>query len=299
MTTSIILVFFLSIFLSPAALRAQDSPEAAYQKWVEASRAEDIPGLLSVSSAAKVKEFHQEYSSPAQQAEIRNLMKAMAPLNYKITKTVPSKDGNKTSLFMDATARDFFTLNDPKAKPEKEHVEVRLVKENGQWKVDKQCMGKDGCGVEPEWISAGYGKTLSLGSGAILKVSRGRPSNFKGVSAKGEPLAVDLIFTLPEDGKTLSYFLHRSPSFAEFYVERGGERITPIARIEDYPSMMKDEKRQPEQNALEESYSYSTSRSFSGQGTLSLLFDLPKGSGGQILYVTVSYGENKYSFAVK
>jgi hypothetical protein len=293
-------VFLFLLFFLPAALQAQESPEAAYDQWVAASKAGDIPGLLAVSSPAKVKEFHQEFNSPQKQEEIRNLMKAMAPITYKVKKTIKAPDGNSASLFLDAIARDFFSLNDPKAKPEQENVEVRLVRENHQWKVDQQCVGKEGCGREPQWTSAAYGKNISLAKGASLKVLKGKPANFKGVPVKGEPLAVDLIFTLPEGGQTLSYFLHRNPAFADFYVGSGAKKITPIARMEDYPSMAKDEKPQPELKILEESTSYSSSHGFTGQGTLSLLFDLPKGyQGDKTLHLMVSYGETKSAFEVK
>lgn len=299
MKISILLVFFSWLLGTPSLLFAQDTPEAIYQKWVEASRAGNIQALLAVSSAQKAKEFHQEYSRPEQQEEIRRFMKLMAPISYKLTKTVPSKDGNKASLFMDAIARDFFSLNDPSAKPQKENVEVRMVKENGQWKVDKQCMGKDGCGVDPDWISASYGKTLNLGSGATLKIAKGKPSNFKGIPVSGEAMAVDLIFTLADSSQGISYFLHRSPNFAEFYVESGGEKITPIARIEDFPIMLTDGKREPELKILEENFSYSKSSTFTGEGTVSLLFDMPKGSKDRTLYLTVGYGEGKHSYSVK
>lgn len=284
-------------FTVTTPLLGQESPEAVYQKWVEASRAGDIQGLLALSSAEKVKEFHEEYPSPQQQEEIRSLMKAMAPITYQVNKSVPSKDGGKTSLFLDATALDFFSLSDPKAKPQRETIEVRLVKENNQWKVDKQCMGKEGCGKEPEWAPLKYGSNRNLGPGATVQVVKGKPTPFKGAPVKNEAFAVDLIFTLPETGPSLSYFLHRSPNFAEFFVEMDGQKITPLARIESFPTSSSEEK--PELQVLEDNYSYSRSTNFTGLGTLSLLFDLPKGNREKTLYITVTYGENKHNFSVK
>ena len=298
MVIRIFLMLFFIIVLIPVSLQAQESPEAVYQKWVEYSRAGDIQGLLSISSADKVKEFHEDYPSPEKQEEIRKLMKVMAPTQYKINKTVLSPDGNKASLFMDMTAVDFFKLQDP--KPEKEKAQVLLVKEKGQWKIDQQCVGPDGCGKEPEWTSASYGKPLTLGPGATLKVVRGSAGKFKGIPVKGDAFAVDFIFTMPENGETLSYFLHRNPSFADFDVSIGGKKITPVARLEDLPNSLSNDDGKPEIQVLEEDYSYSRSTNFNGQGTLSLLFDLPKGDkGDRVVHLTVSYGEKKYSFEVK
>ncbi len=298
MKISGLLPFLFLLF--PNSLWAGDSPEVIYQVWVEASRAGDIDRLLAVSSAAKVKEFHQEFSSPEKKEEIRKLMKVMAPKSYEVKKTEVSPDGNKASLFVDAIAMDFFSLNDPKAKPERETMEVRLVKEGGEWKVDKQCAGKDGCGKEPDWVGTSWGKVNGLSGGATLKIQKGAPSPFKDVKVKGQPFVVSLVFNLPEGASTLSYFLHRSPSFAEFFTWVDGEKITPLAIFEDFPPVLKEESGKGELKTLEEGVSYSQNRLFKGQGTLSLLFDLPKNAKSQKeLHLMVTYGEQQYPFEIR
>ncbi len=280
------------------AIQAQNTPESAYADWVAASKAGDLDKVLALSSKEKVDEYNKEFNSPEKQAEIKNLMKLMAPISYKVKQTDLSKDGGKASLKVDAVARDFFSLNDPKAKPQKEKVEVRLVKEGGAWKVDKQCMGPDGCGKEPDWAQGAWGKTLPLAKGATVKAVPGKAANFGGAKAKGKAYAVDLVFTLPENGPSLSYFLHRSPTFAEFYVMVQGETLTPIARREEFPSSFSEGK--AEIQVLEEGTSYSRSTGFTGTGTLSLLFDIPKElQGEKLLRFIVTVDDQKYPFEIR
>jgi len=280
------------------AIQAQNTPESAYAEWVAASKAGDLDKMLALSSQEKVDEFNQDINTPEKKAEVRELAKLMAPISYKVKKTDLSKDGNKASLQLDAMARDFFTLNDPKAKPQKENIEVRLVKEGGAWKVDKQCSGKDGCGKEPDWAQGAWGKTLPLAKGATVKAVPGKAGNFGGAKAKGKAYAVDLVFSLPENGPSLSYFLHRSPTFAEFYVMAQGETLTPIARREEFPSSFSEGK--PEVQILEEGTSYSRSTGFTGTGTLSLLFDIPKElQGEKLLRFIVTVDDQKYPFEIR
>jgi hypothetical protein len=253
---------------------------------------------LAVSSAAKVKEFHQEVTTPEQREEVRKLMKAMAPITYKVRKTEISKDGNKASLFVDATALDFFSMSDPKAKPQRENVEVRLVKEGDQWKVDKQCSGPDGCGKEPAWAVLSWGKTVALPDGSF-KTVKGK-FDFPGVKVAGKPFVADLVFNFPETGSILFYFLHRSPNLADIYVKVGEEKFAPVAYAEDFPPTFADDKGGREVKVLEQDYSYSRNRNFKGGGTVSLLFDLPKeAKGTPTFYLQFKYAEKEYAFEVK
>ncbi len=290
-----ILIFILFGASLPSASHAGDSPEVMYQVWIEASRAGDIDKMLSVSSAQKVKEFHQEFTTPEKREELKRLIKVMAPKSYKVRKSELSPEGTKASLWLDALALDFFSLNDPKAKPQKEEIEVRLVKEGGEWKIDQQCGGKGGCGKEPEWQQASFRKPIPLPKGASLKVAPGKASEFKSVALQGKPFVVDFAFSFPES-TNLAYFLHRSPNFAEFYILAGGQKIAPIAeqqyRASDSTEEVKVEK-------LENDFSYSRSRTTSGQGSLTLLFDIPaEAKGSKELYFTVTVEEQKLAYRI-
>ncbi|MFO1463345.1 MAG: hypothetical protein U1F66_06175 [bacterium] len=279
-------------------LQAQNTPEAAYAEWVAASKAGDLDKMLALSSKEKVDDFNKDITTPEKKAEIREIAKLMAPIKYQVKKSELSKGGNKATLQLDALARDFFSLNDPKAKPQQENIEVKLVKEGGVWKVDKQCSGKDGCGKEPDWVQGAWGKPLSLPKGATVKVVPGKTGNFGGAKAKGKAYAVDLIFTLPQNGPSLSYFLHRSPTFAEFYLMSQGETLTPIARREDFPGGFGEGG--PDIKVLEENTSYSRSTGFTGTGTLSLLFDIPKELQGDKLFrFIVTVDDEKYPFEIR
>ncbi|HKX12827.1 MAG TPA: hypothetical protein VJP40_06715, partial [bacterium] len=120
-----------SLFLS-LPLSAQDSPEAAYAQWVKISKAGDVDALVALSSAEKRKEFEQEVKTPEQRAEIKKFMMALAPVSYTVKSSEISKDGKKATLKIDAIARDFFSMDDPKAKPKPEKMKVTLLKEGGQ-----------------------------------------------------------------------------------------------------------------------------------------------------------------------
>lgn len=297
MFRSALVLFALSLALP---LGAQESPEAVYAKWVAASKAGDIQGLLAISSAAKVKEFNSEFMTPEQQAEIRKIMKAMAPINYKIKDVKTSADGNKTSLFLDMTALDFFEMNDPKAKPKKEFAEVRLLKEGGQWKIDQQCSGGDGCGKEPEWIQTSWGKSQALSNGATIKFVKGNKNAFPGIKMPAKPYAVAFTVEFPDGSETFSYFLHRSPTFADFYLSAGEEKLTPVARTEDFPNSLSSEDGKPNVKELEPDYSYSQNTNFKGKGSVTLLFDVSTApSGDKPFYATVTYAGQKYSYEVK
>jgi len=298
-TSALLACLFSLAAVSPAF--AQESPAAAYQKFVEASKASDIDAMLAISSKSMVNEFHKEFSNnPEKLAEMKKLVKVMAPISYKVRDTKVSKDGNSASLFVDAVAMDFFKLNDPKAKPEKENMEVRLVKEDGQWKIQKQCAGKDGCGVEPEWVDGSWGKDIPLSGGASLKAVKGGMAAFKETKVEGKAYPVQLLVTIPPNGDTFSYFLHRDPHFAEFYLMNGGQTITPIARQEEFVSASDGKGREKDFELLKEDVSYSRSSNFTGTGTLSLLFDLPKDAKGDSIFrFIVTYGQNKYPIEIK
>src|SRR5262249_22160687 len=101
----IVLASILGLLSTPAF--APETPEAASAKWVEISKAGDLDALLALSSAAKVKEFHQEISTPEKKDEIRRIMKATAPKSYQVKHQELSRDGNKASLFVEAVELDF------------------------------------------------------------------------------------------------------------------------------------------------------------------------------------------------
>ncbi len=295
------LLIFLSLLFMAPKLWAQDNPEVSYQKWVAASQAGDIEALLAVSSDEKVQEYHRDFSTKEQRAEIQKLMRAMAPISYQVKQTKISNDGKRAKLQLDGTARGFFALGDANAQPVKQFIEVLLVWESGQWKVDKQCMGPNGCGKEPDWKPAAYGKLLALGEGASVKVKPGKTHDFKNVPVTHQATVIDLEFTLPKNSETLSYFLHRNPKFADIFLEISGQAYPPVAKRQKFPNLNNSDSETSQVEVLKEETSYSWSGPFSGTGTLSLLFDVPKGSRPkkQPLNLILTYGNQKHTFQVK
>ncbi|MCE9624005.1 MAG: nuclear transport factor 2 family protein [Deltaproteobacteria bacterium] len=294
----LLLAFGLAVLgMASSPLHAQSTPESTYAEWVKASKVGDIDAMLALSSKSMVDEFNQDYAKPEKKAEIQKLMKLLAPVSYKIREQKISKDGNSASLLVDAVALDLFKMGDPKAKPEKENVEVKLVKEGGQWKMEKQCNGKDGCGKEPEWTPLAWGGTIKLPDGTV-KVTKGK-NDFQGSKVAGKAFAVDLTLNFPETGSTLSYFLHGNPNLSDNYAVVDGHRFGPIAFAEDYPPMS-NEKGGREVTVVEKDYSYSKNRNFQGKGTVSLLFDLPKDAkDSPVFYLQFTYGDKKYEYEVK
>jgi len=287
------LVLFALAFL-PINLSAQESPEALYKKWVETCKAGDVQGLLDLSTKAKLKEFRDEHDTPEQIAEMKKMMMEFSPISYTVKSTQISPDGNKASLWVEALEKPFFS-DKKNPKPEKETVEVRLLKEDGKWKLDQTCNGKDGCGKEPEWIKAAYNKPIALPKNASLKVSKNQRPEFKSVKVEGQPYSVDFAFDFPEN-MSLFYFLHRSPSFAEFYIQAGDKKIAPVAQIESFPMNSGEEIKAQK---LEDGVSYSKSHQFSGHGVASLLFDLPADAKGpKPLFFMVTVDDQKYSYEI-
>jgi len=293
------LALLVAGLLFPYSLFAQDSPEAVYAKWVEVSKAGDVDGLLALSTEAKVKEFREEVKTPEQRLEVQKIMKGVAPVTYKVTKTTLSPDGKKASVWTEGMAIDFFSMNDPKAKPQKEVSEVRLLKENGVWKIDQQCSATDGCGKEPEWTQTGWGKVNPLANGVTLRFIKGKDASFPGIATQGKPFVAIMEISMPEASNTISYFIHRSPTFADFYLQNGDQKVTPIARSETFPQVVSSDPAGPEIKALDDNTTYSQNRNFKGKGQVGLLFDQPKGSQTGSFYATVTYADQKYSFEIK
>jgi SnoaL-like protein len=292
MRSKILILIFLALFGLPSPVLAQDSPEAVYQAWVEASRAGDIDRLLTISSAAKVKEYHNEVNTPEKREEMKKIMKMMAPITYQVKKTEVSKEGRKAVLLVDATARDFFSLDDPKVKPQHENVEVRLVKEENQWKVDQHCMGSGGCGDKEERAEqASFGKKIPLKDGVSLTVQKGSGGPFASVKA-GNPFVVDLTFQGSQTNPMLNYALNPSPTFADFYVKVGDQKISPVAIIEN-PSTK-------DVTVLQANTTYSRSKTLNEKTVLLILFDVPRDlKGPKTFWASFTVAEQNYTFEMK
>lgn len=279
-------------------LLAQDSPEATFAKWVQVSKAGDLEGLLALSSAEKLKEFHQDIKTPEQKAEVQKMMKVLAPKSYTVKSSEVSKDGKKATLKIDAIALDFFSMGDPKAKPGPEKMKVTLLKEGGQWKIDQQSSGSFAEEEEVTGTPLAWGKSAALPDGSV-KVVKAK-ADFPGVKVSGKAFAVDVIFTFPESGSTTFMFFHDSPNLADNLVKVGDEKIAPIAFAEDFPPVFSTEKGGREVTVMEKNYSYSKNRNFKGTGKYSMLFDLPKDSkDAPVLILKFKYDDKPYVYEVR
>lgn len=288
----------LVLFVAPFSAAAQDSPEATYAKWVQVSKAGDVDGLLALSSAAKVKEFHSDITTPEKKAEVKKFMKALAPISYTVKSSEISKDGKKATLKIDAIALDFFSMDDPKAKPGPEKMKVTLLKEGGQWKIDQQSSGSLAEEEEIQGTPLAYGKSVPLPDGSF-KVLKGK-ADFAGAKVGGKPYAVDVVFEFPETGSTLFLFFHDSPNLADIYAKVGDEKVAPIAFAEDFPPVLSTDKGGREVTVMEKNYSYSKNRNFKGVGKYSMLFDLPKDSKeSPVLFLQFKYDDKKYVYEVR
>lgn len=286
----------LAFFIS-APLLAQDSPEAAFDKWVQVSKSGDVDALLGLSSAEKVKEFHQDIKTPEQRAEVQKMMKLLAPKSYTVKSSTVSKDGKKATLKIDAVALDFFSMSDPKAKPTAEKMKVTLVKEGGQWKIDQQSSGSLAEEEEVPGTPLAYGKSVALPDGSF-KVLKGK-ADFNGAKVSGKAFAVDVVFNFPETGSTLFMFFHDSPNLADNYVKVGEEKYAPIAFAETFPPMF-NEKGGRETTVMEKGMSYSKNRNFHGTGSYSMLFDLPKDAKeAPVLHLQFKYDDKAQVYEVK
>jgi len=284
------LAFLIFCYFHPAF--AEDSPEAVFQKWNDASRQGNVDGVLDLSSARSRKEADDDLKMGMNRQAMVEILKAMAPDNVKILKQTTSPDGKKTSLFVEGSMQDFFTMKGGKPKKELEKGEVQMLKENGLWKLDKQCWGGDGrCEKEDKGERIAHGKKAPLKKGTSFWTQKGKAGDFSSVKLKGNPYVVDLHFQGSDENPTLSYMLHHSPSFADFYLKVGDQKVTPSAFIEDF------EKK--EVKVMEASTSYSRSRSIQQTAIVSLLFDVAKDlKGTKTLWVKFTVAEQDYWFQV-
>ncbi|MFO1518693.1 MAG: hypothetical protein U1F57_03365 [bacterium] len=296
----IFLLIVLFACLSPS-LGAEESPEALFQKWVSLAAKGDVDGVIALSSAAKRKEA-QESMKTMPHAQMALMLKAMNPDSYKVLNQTVSKDQKKASLFIEGVVTDLFTLKGEKPKKVKEKAEIRLVKEDGQWKMDQQCWGMEGkCEKGEESAqSASWGKKIPLKGGATVTFLRGREKDFSNVKVQGKPAAVELVFEANQENPTLNYFLHKSPSFADFYYKLGDQKVPPTAVMEEKESASLHEAPKKEVKILEEGTSYSRSRTFSGKTSFSILFDLPKdATGPQSFWANFTVADQKYGFKLE
>jgi hypothetical protein len=286
---TVILVFALILSFLPNAF-AEDSPAAVYQKFVEASRKGDVEGVIALSSAAKRKEAEDDMNKKHLTREtLIGMIKFMAPESYKIISQTTSPDQNKTFLFVEGVVNELFTLKGEKPKKKTEKAEIVLLKENGEWKIDQHCWGTSGhCEKEVDAVKIGFGKITPLTAGTSFSVQKGKAGNFSSVPTKANPYVVDLIFQGSSENPVLSYMLHQSPKFADFYLKVGDQKITPTAFIQD-----------KEVKVMDPDTSYSHSATLRDKIMVSILFDVPKDlKGAKSLRAQFEVADQKYAYQI-
>src|SRR5262249_54518146 len=126
--------------------------------------------------------------------------------------------------------------------------------------------------------------------GASLTVQKGSAGPFASVKA-GKPFVVELTFQGSQNNPMLNYAVHPSPTFADFYMKVGDEKITPLAIIEDPETK--------EVKVLEANTTYSRSKTLNEKTILSILFDTPKDlKGPKTFWASFTLAEQKYVFQV-
>jgi len=294
----ILLGILLSVLSSTA--HAQSEPAAIYAEWVQAEKAMDLKKIKSLMAAKTKAKMEQEMKSAAQPELFAQMVQSFAPSSYTVTKTQISPDGQKASLFVDSVQKGFLVMDGQHPKKERVPGEVQLVKEDGSWKVSRECWGEGKCDAEPDWIVSSWGKINALPKNGTMTVTKGKTSEFKSIPVAGRPFVVDVVFNMPSSDFSMNYSVNISPSFAEFYLGQDEEKIVPKAMIDDFPALSNDDPKEKEPKILEQGTTYSHSRNFTGRGRIALLFDLPpdlKDAPG--FKMTFTLDDKKYSYQIK
>lgn len=121
-------------------------------------------------------------------------------------------------------------------------------------------------------IEVNAGEVARLGS-LTIRVSKSALSPFSAVKSNGEPVVVVLEFDAGRKNATIFYKLSADSKKSDLYLGSGEQRQAPRAMIEDFPSWGADNDKEVE--ILDPKDAAGTTLSFSGRGTITLLFDVP------------------------
>jgi hypothetical protein len=118
------------------------------------------------------------------------------------------------------------------------------------------------------------GQQVRLSDTLAVKVTRATTNPFTGVKVKGEPVVVVLGLDAGKKNVTLFYKPTPELSTSELYLTVGNQKLVPRAVIEDFPSLGTDNDKEIEVLDPKEGTGGGTVE-FEGQGSISLLFDVP------------------------
>jgi len=124
----------------------------------------------------------------------------------------------------------------------------------------------------PREIKAG--EVVPLDESLSIKVSQSTTTEFPGVKLKGNPVVVTIELDAGKNSVTFLYKLHPVARSSEIFLVSGGEKLTPRAVIEDFPSFGTDNEKEVEVVDPKGGSSPITLE-FEGKGSISLLFDVP------------------------
>jgi hypothetical protein len=120
------------------------------------------------------------------------------------------------------------------------------------------------------------GEVVQLDESLTVKVTQSTNSPFAGIKVKGEPVVVVVELDAGKDSVTFLYKLSPIARSSEIYLSSKGEKLAPLAVVEDFPSFGTDNEKEVEVLDPKGGTSPSTLE-FEGKGSVFLLFDLPKG----------------------
>lgn len=130
-----IAAFLLLLALAPAPERARaaEEPEAVYAKFHAALHAHNVPEMQRYGTAAGGKEMAE--MPPVQRKAILEFLSNLMPKTYNLVSKDISPDGNSATLRLTAQQKSL------DGKPETIQGIVAMVKQGGEWKVDKSSWG--------------------------------------------------------------------------------------------------------------------------------------------------------------
>lgn len=129
----------LSLAASLMAVAA-DSPKVVYEKYIKKIKAKDKSAILEYVTAEKKKEF--EGFEEVKQDQLMALLQAFAPLSCQVLKE--EIKGDKATLTLDGKGKSIT------GEVEKMTGTVLLLKEKGEWKIEKESWKSSNSGKKTE-----------------------------------------------------------------------------------------------------------------------------------------------------
>lgn len=126
-------IFFIlaAFILSCKVVMAASTPEQVYKEYIKAMKEGDFDKAISLTTLERQKEINK--MDKAKREKILKFLQTLLPVDLKITITSKKIQEKEAYLFVESVKKNPFTKKVGKA-----YGKVHFLKENGEWKIDRE-----------------------------------------------------------------------------------------------------------------------------------------------------------------